>query len=265
MPIPIGSPAGCGCAAAPRVVLGRTHSIAMRAPCVPARLASRRPDSTISIGIGPKDVDVSGRSSYCENGCHPGQPPREGRRRAMRTGRAMNDRRIGRAGFLGVLAAGVGGVFFANDALDRVEEALPRSMRRSQLPSRKWRIYTIGDRIPRLDPPTYRLRITGEVERETTLTLADLRALPAGRARRPTSTASPGGRSTTSTGAASVSTRSSLRPARGRRAVPAVRLGRAGLPRLALARAGAAARRDARAPAWTARRSRPRTGSRRVS
>lgn len=89
----------------------------------------------------------------------------------------MNDRRIGRAGFLGVLAGGVAGIFFANDLLDTVEEALPRSVR-SQLPSRKWRIYTIGDSIPRIDPQTYRLRITGEVERETTLTLADLQALP---------------------------------------------------------------------------------------
>ena len=51
----------------------------------------------------------------------------------MRTGHAMNDRRIGRAGFLGVLAAGLAGIFFANDALDAVEEALPRGIR-SQLP-----------------------------------------------------------------------------------------------------------------------------------
>ena len=88
-----------------------------------------------------------------------------------------NDRRIGRAGFLGVLAVGAAGIFLAEDAVNAVEEALPRGLR-SRLPSRRWRIYTIGDAIPRLDPAAYRLRITGEVERETVLGLDDLRALP---------------------------------------------------------------------------------------
>ena len=81
--------------------------------------------------------------------------------------------------------------------------------------SKGWRIYTIGNSIPSIDPVTYRLRVEGLVERPVELSLADLRDLP--RAEQvSTSIASPAGRWTTFTGRASAfatcSTRSARKP-----------------------------------------------------
>jgi DMSO/TMAO reductase YedYZ molybdopterin-dependent catalytic subunit len=89
----------------------------------------------------------------------------------------VNDRLIGRAGFLGIVGAGVAGLFFARDALGLVGKLVPDGVE-SLVPSNGWRIYTIGPRMPRIAPAEYRLRIAGHVERPVTLTLADLRALP---------------------------------------------------------------------------------------
>jgi DMSO/TMAO reductase YedYZ molybdopterin-dependent catalytic subunit len=89
----------------------------------------------------------------------------------------MNDRLIGRAGFLGLLGAGAAGLFFARDATRFLERLLPDGVG-SIVPTSGWRIYTIGNSIPKIDPAAYRLRITGHVERPVTYTLADLHALP---------------------------------------------------------------------------------------
>jgi DMSO/TMAO reductase YedYZ molybdopterin-dependent catalytic subunit len=90
---------------------------------------------------------------------------------------AMDDRLIGRAGFLGLLGAGVAGLFFARDVTGLLGRALPSGA--SFLPGQgSWRIYTIADRMPSIAPAAYRLRIDGEVGNPTTLTMADLRALP---------------------------------------------------------------------------------------
>ena len=89
----------------------------------------------------------------------------------------MNDRLIGRAGFLGIVGAGVAGLFFARDALGLVGKVVPDGVQ-SLVPSNGWRIYTIGSSMPRIRPAEYRLQIAGHVERPVTLTLADLRALP---------------------------------------------------------------------------------------
>jgi DMSO/TMAO reductase YedYZ molybdopterin-dependent catalytic subunit len=90
----------------------------------------------------------------------------------------MNDRLIGRAGFLGIVGAGAAGLFFARDLGRAVSRITPDSVG-SIVPTSGWRIYTIGNSIPAFDPATYRLKITGLVERELTYTLAELRAMKA--------------------------------------------------------------------------------------
>jgi len=89
----------------------------------------------------------------------------------------MHDRTLGRAAFLGLVGAGVAGLFVGRDALDLLGKAVPNGIE-SIVPTSGWRIYTIGSSIPKLDPHAYRLTIGGAVERPVTYTLADLRALP---------------------------------------------------------------------------------------
>jgi DMSO/TMAO reductase YedYZ molybdopterin-dependent catalytic subunit len=89
----------------------------------------------------------------------------------------MDDRTIGRAAFLGIVGAGVGGLFFARDAMRAVGRLVPDNVE-AIVPTSGWRIYTIGSSLPRIDPASYRLSIDGAVDRPVTYTLADLRALP---------------------------------------------------------------------------------------
>jgi DMSO/TMAO reductase YedYZ molybdopterin-dependent catalytic subunit len=90
----------------------------------------------------------------------------------------MDDRAIGRAAFLGLVGAGVAGLFLARDATQLLGRIVPDQVQ-ALVPTSGWRIYTIGDSIPRIDPASYRLTIAGAVERPVTYTLADLRRLPA--------------------------------------------------------------------------------------
>ena len=106
----------------------------------------------------------------------------------------MDDRVIGRAAFLGVVGAGVAGLFLGRDATRLVGRIVPDQVQ-AFVPTSGWRIYTIGSSIPRIDPAAYRLTIAGAVERPVTYTLADLRRLPR-RGRSRTSTASRDGAST---------------------------------------------------------------------
>jgi DMSO/TMAO reductase YedYZ molybdopterin-dependent catalytic subunit len=89
----------------------------------------------------------------------------------------MDERAIGRAAFLGVVGAGIAGLFFARDATGLLGRLVPRSIQ-AIVPTSGWRIYTIGSSMPRLDPATYTLAVDGLVERPVTFSLDDLRALP---------------------------------------------------------------------------------------
>jgi DMSO/TMAO reductase YedYZ molybdopterin-dependent catalytic subunit len=89
----------------------------------------------------------------------------------------MDDRTIGRAAFLGVVGAGVAGLFLGRDAMRLAGRLVPDTVE-AIVPTSGWRIYTIGNSIPRIDPAAYRLTIAGAVERPVTYTLADLRSLP---------------------------------------------------------------------------------------
>lgn len=89
----------------------------------------------------------------------------------------MDERAIGRAAFLGVVGAGIAGLFFARDATGLLGRLVPRSIQ-AIVPTSGWRIYTIGSSMPKLDPATYTLAVDGLVERPVTFSLDDLRALP---------------------------------------------------------------------------------------
>ena len=89
----------------------------------------------------------------------------------------MDDRTIGRAGFLGILGAGALGLFFARDVTGLVGRAVPDSVSSVVPTNGSWRIYTVAS-MPNVDPVAYRLRVDGLVEKPKTFTLADLKAMP---------------------------------------------------------------------------------------
>jgi DMSO/TMAO reductase YedYZ molybdopterin-dependent catalytic subunit len=105
---------------------------------------------------------------------------RQIRVRNIRYNKVVDDRLIGRGAFLGLLGAGALGLVWGRRLADGAERLIPDFV--PQLGSDKgWRIYTIGDSIPSIDPATYRLKVEGLVERPLSLSLADLRALPRAR------------------------------------------------------------------------------------
>ena len=89
----------------------------------------------------------------------------------------MDDRTLGRAAFLGVVGAGIAGLFLGRDAMRLAGRLVPDRVE-ALVPTSGWRIYTIGSSIPRIDPAAYRLTIAGAVERPVTYTLDELRRLP---------------------------------------------------------------------------------------
>jgi DMSO/TMAO reductase YedYZ molybdopterin-dependent catalytic subunit len=89
----------------------------------------------------------------------------------------MNDRTIGRAGFLGILGAGALGLFFARDVTGILDRAVPRSVA-AIVPTSGWRIYTVADSMPNIHPADYRLRVDGLVGAPQSFSLADLKKMP---------------------------------------------------------------------------------------
>ena len=90
----------------------------------------------------------------------------------------MNDRTIGRAGFLGILGAGAARALLRQGLHRRCSAApcrsrCPRSCRRragGSTPS--------ASSMPNIDPTAYRLRVDGLVDAPKSFTLADLKAMP---------------------------------------------------------------------------------------
>src|SRR4029079_1197065 len=89
----------------------------------------------------------------------------------------MDDRTIGRAGFLGILGAGALGLFFARDVTDVLGRVVPNSVSSVVPTNGSWRIYTVAS-MPKIDPAAYTLRVDGLVSSPKTFTLADLKAMP---------------------------------------------------------------------------------------
>ena len=88
---------------------------------------------------------------------------------------------IGRAALLGTFVAGVGGIVVA-PALSRfLSRAVPSTGGLGEvLPGigDGWRIYSVQSPLPRFDPSTFELRITGLVEKPQRLRWSDVAALP---------------------------------------------------------------------------------------
>jgi DMSO/TMAO reductase YedYZ molybdopterin-dependent catalytic subunit len=81
----------------------------------------------------------------------------------------MSEIRIGRRAFLGVVGLGAVGILFGN----KVSRPL-----QAVLPGQGWRIYSINPPWPVFHPATWRLEVTGAVERPVSLSYDQLQALP---------------------------------------------------------------------------------------
>jgi len=94
----------------------------------------------------------------------------------------LGARRLGRAGFIGVVGAGVATLFYGkaiSRATSRVTNPLSDATGLTRLiPSSGWRIYTVADSMPSFDRAGWRLRIDGLVRRPLELSYDELLALP---------------------------------------------------------------------------------------
>ena len=108
------------------------------------------------------------------------EQPESDRRRAPQENAGA--RRLGRAGFVGVLGAGVATLFFG-DTVARYAGKLTGPLSSASgfsnlLPSGGWRIYTVADTMPKFHPATWRLEVGGLASHPYTLSYDELLALP---------------------------------------------------------------------------------------
>jgi len=93
-------------------------------------------------------------------------------------------RPYGRRAFLGVVALGLTSLWWGEPAWRRLSAVVGPATAGlpgfDALPSLTggWRIYSVSWPMPQFDPETWRLKISGLVERKLELTFADVRALP---------------------------------------------------------------------------------------
>lgn len=91
-------------------------------------------------------------------------------------------RHLGRAGFVGVLAAGAATLFYGDTVsrlVGKVTSPLASATGLSDLlPSGGWRIYTVADTMPSFDPASWRLQVGGLAAHRFSLSYDELRALP---------------------------------------------------------------------------------------
>ena len=95
--------------------------------------------------------------------------------------RESGERLYGRAAFLGVTALGLSSLAWGASvwgALKGVTKPISDAAQSIGVVPDGWRIYTIASTMPRFDPQTWRLRLSGLVDRPQELTYADLLALP---------------------------------------------------------------------------------------
>lgn len=92
-----------------------------------------------------------------------------------------SDLPIGRAAFLGIIAAGLGAIAVAPSISGSVNATIGRAIPdpiRSAVSGGGWRIYAVAPPMPTFDPETYALQIGGLVERPTILSWPQVAALP---------------------------------------------------------------------------------------
>ena len=95
-------------------------------------------------------------------------------------GSANKGRLYGRAGFIGVVGAGIG-TLFAGRSVQRVVDAAASPLApiaNGIAPTSGWRIYTVAPTMPTFDPATWRLEVDGLVRQPYKLDYPQLRALP---------------------------------------------------------------------------------------
>lgn len=94
----------------------------------------------------------------------------------------LGARRVGRAGFLGLVGAGVATLFYGqqiSSVTSRVTKPFADATGLSRIvPSSGWRIYTVAATMPTFEPATWRLSIDGLVRRPVELSYHDLLRLP---------------------------------------------------------------------------------------
>jgi DMSO/TMAO reductase YedYZ molybdopterin-dependent catalytic subunit len=88
----------------------------------------------------------------------------------------MDDRTLGRGAFLGVVGAGLAGLFWGKDATDLLGKLVPNGIS-ALSPSTGWRIYTVAPTMPDIRPADWRLVVEG-LGSGRTLTFAELADLP---------------------------------------------------------------------------------------
>ena len=94
----------------------------------------------------------------------------------------LGARRLGRAGFLGVVGAGVATLFYGKQ-ISNITSAVTKPFADATglsriVPSGGWRIYTVAATMPTFEAATWRLRIDGLVRRPVELSYSELLALP---------------------------------------------------------------------------------------
>lgn len=94
-------------------------------------------------------------------------------------GEAAGNVRVGRRIFLGAATLGALGVAFGASVQSHVARALGTGLGGLLPGGDRFRLYTVSGSYPDIKDNQYRLEITGLVDRPTTLTLGDLRAMPA--------------------------------------------------------------------------------------
>ena len=88
---------------------------------------------------------------------------------------------VGRRAFLGAVGLGLSSLLWGGKALDLLggaAEVLPERLQAAVPVGGRFRIYSVNPPYPRFDPATWRLKVSGMVDRPVELSLADLRALP---------------------------------------------------------------------------------------
>ena len=94
----------------------------------------------------------------------------------------LGARRVGRAGFLGLIGAGVATLLYGpqiSTVTSSVTKPFANATGLSRIvPSSGWRIYTVAPTMPTFEPATWRLSIDGLVRRPVELSYHDLLRLP---------------------------------------------------------------------------------------
>jgi len=89
------------------------------------------------------------------------------------------EKRVGRALFVGTMAAGVSSLYWGKSVWSRISSVIsPLENAIPLLPSKGWRIYTVASTMPKFDETSWQLGVGGHVEKPVSIRYKDLLALP---------------------------------------------------------------------------------------